>query len=321
MNGFRCALLAAILFVPPAAGTDDPILLEGHIAGVRAIAFSPDGSALASGGYDGSVRIWSVKDRRTTHVLMPGGEVRHLAYSADGKYLAASNSLGVVRVWLARFGTEKRKIQAAPGRLPSIMGLGFFADGQTLGVGLADGSVKVFDAASGRLLRTLTDSERTRLSTFAVPPQADAPLIGTPAQKLHLLDPQSGAVAETMDVPEDFPGTVACSREGGRAAAAAGVSIRLYRIGGAVPSTSLSGHAGPVESIDFDRGGTWLVSCARDRTIRLWDVAGGEELWKRYLVDATPLSVALSPDGKWIATGDSAGRIRAWRLKGIPRDH
>lgn len=320
MTWIRLLLFAAALASAGAVRADGPVVLEGHTSGVRALQFSPDGTALASGGFDGSVRVWNVKERRTTRIQMPGGEVRQLAFSPDGKLLAASNSLGVVRLWSVQFGMEKKKIQAAPGRLPAIMGLGFFADGGTLAVGLADGSVKVFDAISGRLVRTLSEPERSHLSAFTIPPQADAPVIGTPAQKVLLLDAETGATLESQDVPEDYPGMLACAPSGGRVAATAGIAIRLFRFGGGVPSTSLLGHSGPVEAVDFDRDGKWLASCSRDRTVRLWDVDAGTELWKAWVETATPLSVALSPEGKWVAAGDSGGKIRVWRLKGIPRD-
>lgn len=306
--------ILALAFVLAPLRADEPINLDGHTAGVRVLVFTADGKSLVSGGYDGSVRVWDVHERRTTQVLMPGGEVRCLALSRDGKLIAAATGDGCVRVWQSKLGTEKRKFQAAPGRAPRIMGMGFFADHQTVAVGFDDGVVKYFDAPSGRLLRTFTDAARLTLSVAAVQPSLDAPVIGTPAQKLLLLDAASGQVRDTMDVPEDFPTAIACSEQGSRVAVAAGMVIRVYRPDGGVPSVAFAGHSGPVEALSFTRDGLRMASCARDQTARVWDTAGGQPTWKELIPGAPPLSVAISPEGNWIAVGDAAGKLRVWKL-------
>ena len=315
MRRLVAAAVLCLSLAPLAA--DEPRRLDGHTGGVRVLRFSPDGQELYSGGFDGSVRIWNVRERRTTRVLMPGGEVRALAVSPDGKLLVAATSLGVVRLWLARSGTERKKLQVSPGRTPRIMGLGFLADGGSLGIGLDDGTVKLFDVAEGRLIRSLSDPGRTSLSTFAVAPEPDAPIVGTPAQKLLLLNAESGVVVETMDVPEDFPTALACAARGGKVAAAAGMAIRVYQPGHALPSVSFLGHGGTVEAIDFSQDGRWMATCSRDRTVRVWDTAGGDSLWRELLPgQGTPLSVALSPEATWLAAGDTAGKILVWKLAG-----
>jgi WD40 repeat protein len=69
---------------------------------VLGLAFSPDGTRLASAGADQTVRIWNPS--RGREVLAPpgaGGRVHGVAFSPDGGRLAATTADGIVRVWEA----------------------------------------------------------------------------------------------------------------------------------------------------------------------------------------------------------------------------
>ncbi len=82
-------------FTPEASGL-------GHMAEVRAIAFSPDGQRLISGGADGMVKIWHAERGADLLTLeLPGQKVVGLAFSPNGQRIAAATEDGNVRVWHA----------------------------------------------------------------------------------------------------------------------------------------------------------------------------------------------------------------------------
>lgn len=292
----------------------EPFQLDGHINGVRVLQFTADGKSLISGGFDGVVRVWNLRERRSMQVMMAGGEVRALALSPDGKLLAAATSQGTVRLWLLKYGTDKKKTQVVGGRVPRIMGMGFMSDNRTLATGFDDGVVRYVDVLEGKVVRTFTDPARERISVLAVLPESDAPVVGTPGQKLLVLDGTSGQTTDTLDVPEDFPSALAASQSGGRLAVAAGAAVRVFQPGRGVPSAAFLGHSGLIESVALSRDGLLMATCGRDHTVRRWETTGGEATWKQSLPEVTPLSVAISPEGTWLACGDSAGRIRVWKF-------
>ena len=68
-------------------------------------------------------------------------------------------------------------------------------------------------------------------------------------------------------------------------------------------------------SADFHPDGTYLVSGGMDRTIRLWDVATGEEVALLGTHAQYVLAVAFSPDGQWVVSAGKGGTLRFWEVE------
>jgi WD40 repeat protein len=91
-----------------------------HEGWVHAIAFSPNGTLLASGGEDGTIRVRDLKSGGVYALPAGNAHVRAVAFSRDGTRLAATGDDGVVRVWHVRSYDALSVIKASTRPLTSV---------------------------------------------------------------------------------------------------------------------------------------------------------------------------------------------------------
>ena len=133
--------------------------LEGHISTtgaivvVSSVVFSPDGTILASGGWDRTVRLWDVASGQEKASLRRHADnVTSVAFSPDGATLASGQRDGRVVLWDVVSGQEKATLQ---GHGDGVNAVAFSPDGTTLASGQRDGRVVLWDVASGQEKATL----------------------------------------------------------------------------------------------------------------------------------------------------------------------
>lgn len=126
-------------------------LLEGHTGGLLAMTFSPDGKILASASVDETIRLWNVADGKET-AKWTGHDrgTRLLIFSPNGKMLI-SVGLNDVRLWDVASSKNVRTLRA-------ILGFGraavFAPDGDTLALGLANGTIQFVNCGDGKIARS-----------------------------------------------------------------------------------------------------------------------------------------------------------------------
>jgi WD40 repeat protein len=267
-----------------------PRILRGHKQAIWDLAFSPDGRWLASigGGFaekgfvSGEVKIWDLTaDREARSLPRDMNMVLSLAFSPDSRQLACGcgkwgdNGMplfGEVHLVDVCCGNGRRTIPA--GKDP-VAGLAFSPDGRRLATA-GSNVVQVWDAAvGGPALLTLS------------PHNPPTPRI-------------SSSVAFSPD---------------GRYLAAGGWENEAY-----VWQTDKQGpllfggrkHDGPVRHVAFSPDSRRLATASDDRTVRIWDVATGEEN-DRLAGHADKVSrVVFSPDGWRIASASEDRTVKVW---------
>ncbi|RKU05537.1 hypothetical protein C6503_27090 [Candidatus Poribacteria bacterium] len=128
--------------------------------GIEAIAFSPDGNTIVTGGGyytndEGTVSLWHTRTRKRKIIYKGPGYVSSVAFSPDGRTIAAGDWDSKIRLWNAVTGKELQTIRTR--HKGGVLSLMYSPNGNTIatGGGYGDNTVRLFDADTGKLKTTL----------------------------------------------------------------------------------------------------------------------------------------------------------------------
>ncbi|WUH90039.1 serine/threonine protein kinase [Streptomyces sp. NBC_00433] len=298
---------------PRVAWASDPHAVEGHTDWVRAVAFSPDGTTLASAGDDKTVRLWAVTPGQTVSTTLHDhkGWIRALAFGPDGTVLASGGDDKVIRLWDITAG--RPVATKLTGHTGAVRTLAFSPDGTTLASAGDDTSVRLWDVASGGCTAELTGHTRC-VHSLAFSPDGMTLATGGNNKDVRLWDVASGEKVAGWPGGGGRIHAVAFSPDGRVVAAATGKSgVRMWEAATGASIPAWPGLGGRIRSLAFSPDGTRLATGNTRRTVTLWDVATATTTATWRGTSGQAYSVVFRPDGTMLASGD-ARYVRLWRV-------
>ena len=354
-------------------------VLEGHTGSVNSVAYNQDGRRIASSGDDGTVRVrnvarsdevtilrgispprisavvlspsaelvavatedheirfWSVESGTSVHTLTGHlEEVEQLSFSGNGEQIIAVGPL-MTTVWNVEsgrsFGTTRAK---------NAVSVTYSPDGKRLAAAGDDGLVRMWDAASGELVKTL---DRKGGAVQLVVYSPDGRYIAGGGGELfsdetvRVWDAANGELVATFNRGGAGVGSIVYSPDGRYIAsgrieqididggselvhdvrvwnALNGELVRTFEIDGesnATPAAPASRSRSDT-SVAYSPNGRHIAA-GNGGTVQVWDVESGERMVILESREARIWSLAYSPDGRYIAAGSLDGTVRMWHL-------
>ncbi len=221
-----------------------PIELAEHAGPLDAIGLSDDGKLLATGDYDGTIRLWNTASypKKIAGFQWFKYQVKALALSPKGDLLAASSDGGVIG--LKDLSRPSQSPVALRGHANNVSSLDFSADGQLLASSAADGTIRVWKTGQTQ----------------------------SPPVVLHGHKPNLHPRNKNYD--QNYARKVIFSRNGKLLVAGAGDgSVQIWDATQlSKPPRVFHAHDGAVDSISLDRDSTILATAGRDHRILLWNL-------------------------------------------------
>jgi WD40 repeat protein len=285
---------------------------EHRVRAVSAIALSPDGTRAATGGSDGTVRLWDTATARLVGSLPPHpGPVRLVAFRGDGGAVLSVGGEGPALI-RPRDGPDRARSPVSLAHPGGALVAAFRPDGRAVLTAGRDGTARVWDAATGRELgRPMDHGAPILVAGFS--PDGRAALTGGDDRRVRLWDLATGRSLWTASDHRGPLQALAFSPDGRTIAtgcAAGVVALRDARTGRARGGPLR--HSSTVHAVTFSPDGALLLTASRDWSARLWKVATGEPAGRSWGHLAPVESAVFSPDGRRVLTGSRDGTARLW---------
>ncbi|MGF1494583.1 MAG: protein kinase [Microcoleaceae cyanobacterium] len=213
--------------------------IERFTNSVNALAFNPNGTILAGGSSDDTVRLWNLEGGADQILTIPTGSrgVHAIAFSPDGQVVASGGQNGTIKLWSITGGNRRLTIGNDPAtqHKGNINAIAYTPDGQVIASASEDGTVRLWDANDGRLLKIVLSSTQP-IKSLAM--SSDGQVLASGSDRIHLWkltpDERQGRNVEEL--------------------------------------ATFWGHAEPITSLTIGSDNQTLISGSLDRTIKVWQL-------------------------------------------------
>ena len=266
---------------------------RSHLIMCSSVAYSPDGQHIISGSADNSIKIWDAATGNCLQTLT--GHTRYLQNPMQKSVYAKYNKY-ICWVWSVAYSP----------------------DGQHIISGSGDKSVKIWDAATGNCLQTLT-GHTSHVFSVAYSPDGQHIVSGSFDKSVKIWDAATGNCLQTLTGHTWIVSSVAYSPDGQHIISGSfDNSIKIWDAATGNCLQTLTGHTSFVYSVAYSPDGQHILSGSLDKSVKIWDAATGNCLQTLTGHTASVQSVAYSPDGQHILSGSDDRSIRVWDAQ-VPR--
>ena len=334
-----------------ATGEELPLFAE-YRGLALSVGYSPEGSVLASGAQDDTVRLWNALTGEPITILAGHTDrVTDVVYSLNGNAIASGSWDNTVRLWDADINQLTKTLvghsrwvtsvayspnggQVASGsddttvrlwdvetgqstatltmHTGGVTSVAYSPEGSVLASGAQDDTVRLWDATTGQLIATLT-GHAGDVTAVAYAPDGNTLASGSADGTVRLWDPITGQLKTTLTGHLQSVVTIAYSSSGTLASGSADGTVLVWDTGKGQPIATLTGYIDWVTSVAY-LSDCLIASGSEDGAVRLWDPLTGELLTTFAAHPDRVESIAYSPAGNTLATTGGFGdrTVRLW---------
>ncbi len=301
-------LLLVLFALPFFVNAQDMTSLNRKKHDPLCVAYSRDGSLIATGGNDNKVIIWDAKSKEIKYEMKGHRSfILDLAFSPDGERLASAGSDATIIIWNVNSGITDKVFT---GHNEAVTSVCFSPDGQYLYSACADGVIGVWDIYKNMKVTELRGHTKA-VSGITINKSGKTLASSSYDGAIKLWDLTRNAEKATLDL-KTWVRSVAFSPDGDYLAAGADdKSVRVINLETHEIIWNLRGHKKTVYAIEYSKDGQYMFSAAWDGTVRVWDTFTGElkHFFEVDYSDITSISVNINGEsmavaGKWFEANE-----------------
>jgi len=319
-----CLGLLALSHKPALGNT--LVTYTGHSSSVVAVAWSPDGTRIASGSGDQTVQVWDATSGahpfiyrgHTTNInavaWSPARSNQRIASASGNSFFGGEH---VVQIWDAATGVH---ILTYEGHTQPVLTVAWSPDGTHVASGGEDKTVQVWDARNGGQVLLFT-GHTAQVSAVAWSPDGTRIASASNDKTVQVWDAHT-AMRIFLSSHSSTVNAVAWSPDGTRIASASGNfffggehDVQVWDAATGVHILTYTGHTAPVSTVAWSPDSKRIASASAgvDKAVQIWDATSGTPvfIYRGHTLGVN--AVAWSPDGKLIASASNDGTVRVWQ--------
>ncbi|KAF9178836.1 hypothetical protein BGZ51_000487 [Haplosporangium sp. Z 767] len=287
----------------------------GHTDSVTQVAFSVDGTYVASGSMDGKVRVWKSETGEFACELEGPDEVVWIKWHPKGNIILAGATDSSVWMWAVPSGAFMNVFNGHSGPVTSGM---FTPDGKRIVTVSEDTSLIVWDPKSAAAIHRIT-SEDARfhsdvITCLAINKDSSLAMTGSADGTAKLINLHNGQILGSFENHTDAVETVGFSDHLNLAATGSlDGRLNVWDVQTMQLRTTCE-HKGPIIKLQWHKTQPLITSCSADRSVQVWDGRTGQnvKIWLGHQ-DAV-LSFAMTDDGLTCVSGSDDGCALVFRM-------
>ena len=280
----------------------------GHSDIVLAVAWSHDGTRIASGSGDDTVQVWNAADGSHPYIYTGHSTfVNAVAWSHDGTRIASGSHDKTVQVWNAADGSHPYTYK---GHSSGVNAVAWSPDGTRIASGSDDGTVQVWNAADGSHPYTCHSA-----FVYAVAWSPDGTRIasGSNDKTVQVWNAADGSHLYTYTGHSSGVNAVAWSPDGTRIASGSDDgTVQVWNAADGSHPYTYKGHSSFMAAVAWSPNSQRIASGSNDKTVQVWNAADGSHPYTYKGHSGAVNAVAWSPDGTRIASGSEDKTVQVW---------
>jgi WD40 repeat protein len=297
--------------------------LRVHTRQVNSVAIFSDGQHIASGSYDKTINISNACTGQVTSTIRDHvAPVKCVAVSKDGTRLASGDSRGAIKVRTLKDGAVPTELCTLKGHTRCVNAVEFSPGDQKIASCSSDGTMLLWSAQSGERLQTFRGRVDVELFCLAWSPDSKLVACAGEGAIIDVVDAATGTQVRELEGGHTdmffcclaFGATSEVLYSGGNDCDYAIVEWNLAEGREATVTRRLQGHTQAVNGIALSPCAMWMASASDDKTVRIWNLAMGEQIRELKGHTHWVKGVKWSRDGKMIVCRSDDMTVRVWEV-------
>ncbi|MDV3351020.1 hypothetical protein QGP82_20105 [Leptothoe sp. LEGE 181152] len=287
----------------------------GHSKSVLAVAYSNDGTMIASAGDDGTINIRQKDGRLISSISRAHTKgIRSVAFSPNNERIASASDDQTIKIWDLN-GVLLKTLTGHTGAVNSVV---FNPDAQMLASASADRTVKLWNVNTGLEVRTMR-GHTSWVNSVDFNRDGNLLVSGGSDQTIRLWSSEGEDLGQMAGHGASVNQVVFSPNGQLLASASTDRTVKLWTLDGQLRD-SLDGHQAKVWDVSFSADSQFLVSASSDRTIRLWNLQGQQlDAYQSSDAQASFFNVSFSPNENVFVSASADERVSLWDFRAKDR--